>query len=77
MSALAFWKAVVADHSGFLERVIPPVDLLASKIAAARETPHRASEHLKDLADVSPLAEALPELPANMRAHLAVIRGRA
>lgn len=70
MSALAFWKAVVQDESNFLERVIGLLDdggfrycvIGGVGVNAYVEPECRASKRQKDLADISRLLEAFPEL---------------
>jgi len=71
-------RAALREVMDLLLPIADPKDLLASKIAAAREPTRRASKHLKDLADVARLVEAFPELLADVPADIApLIRRRA
>ncbi len=57
MQALEFWKAVVADRSDLLARLIGLLD-----VWAAMDPSRRPSKRQKDLADIARLIEAYPAL---------------
>jgi len=64
MQALAYWKAVTADRSEFLDRLVA---LLAESgirycVIGGQDPGRRPSKRQKDLADIARLLEAYPEL---------------
>ena len=55
-------RSIPADIHGILMRVASLEDTLAGKIAAWSDPNRRQSKRMKDLADISRLIEAHPEL---------------
>ena len=63
-------RAEVRDVLGLLMPVATPEDLLRAKCDAALEPRRRASKRQKDLADISRLVEAFPELRSRVPAEI-------
>lgn len=63
-------RSLAADVHGILLRVAALEDTLAGKLMAWRDPTRRQSKRIKDLADITRLVEAHPELWASLPAEL-------